>query len=203
MADAHVPDNERRKLDKKSNKMRLLGYSLTSKGYRLYDETNRKLFYRRDVENDFGHKQVTTTVPDQVGEEAKQNDVILTEEKEEVSGVEKLEEETPHEPRQTEITRRAPVRYDYDEYVDTASHQVHHVAYHLYEVDEPTTIQEGQSSEQAAEWKVAMDSEYNSLIENKTWTLVELPPGRKAIGCKWVFKLKHAEDGTVERFKHV
>ena len=28
-----------------------------------------------------------------------------------------------------------------------------------------------------------------------------LPPGRIAIGCKWVFKLKHAGDGTVERFK--
>ena len=46
-----------------------------------------------------------------------------------------------------------------------------------------------------------MDSEYNLLIENKTWKLVELPAGRKAIGCKWVFKLKHAEDGTVKQFK--
>ena len=78
---------------------------------------------------------------------------------------------------------------------------MHHVAYHLSEVDEPTNIQEAQSSEQAAEWKVAMDSEYNSLIENKTWKLVELPPGRKAIRWEWVFKLKHAKDGTLERFK--
>lgn len=31
--------------------------------------------------------------------------------------------------------------------------------------------------------------------------MVELPPGRKAVGCKWVFKLKHSCDGTVERFK--
>ena len=75
-----------------------------------------------------------------------------------------------------------------------------HVVYHLSEVDEPSTIQEVKSSDHAAEWKVATDAEYNSLIENKTWKLVELPPGRKAIGCKWV-KLKHDVDGRVERFK--
>ena len=40
MAYAHVPDSERRKLDKKSKKMRFVGYSLTSKGYRLFDGTN-------------------------------------------------------------------------------------------------------------------------------------------------------------------
>ena len=105
------------------------------------------------------------------------------------------------EPRQSVRTRKAPVRYGYDEYADTATHHVHHVAYHLSEIDEPTTMQEARSSDHAAEWKVATDSEYNSLIENKTWELVELPPGRKAVGCKWVFKLKHPGDGTVERFK--
>ena len=61
MAYAHVPDCERRKLDAKSKKMRFVGYSLTSKGYRLFDETNRKLYIRRDVEfneSDFGQKSV-------------------------------------------------------------------------------------------------------------------------------------------------
>ena len=48
---------------------------------------------------------------------------------------------------------------------------------------------------------MATDAEYNSLIKNKTWKLVELPPGRKAIGYKWVFKLKHNVDGRVERLK--
>ena len=30
---------------------------------------------------------------------------------------------------------------------------------------------------------------------------MKLPPGRKSIGCKWVFKVKHAEDGSVEKFQ--
>ena len=205
MAYAHVPDSERRKLDKKSKKMRFVGYSLASKGYHLLDETNRKMYIRRDVEfneNDFGQKQTMTTEPDPRCEEAKRNEVPPRKDEEGEQGeMKKLEEDTPEEPRQSVRTRKAPVRYGYDEYADTATHHVHHVAYHLSEIDEPTTMQEARSSDHAAEWKVATDSEYNSLIENKTWELVELPPGRKADGCKWVFKLKHAGDGTVERFK--
>ena len=48
---------------------------------------------------------------------------------------------------------------------------------------------------------MATDGDFNPLIENKTWKLVELPPDRKARECKWVFKLKHDVDGRVERFK--
>ena len=205
MAYAHVPDSERRKLDKKSKKMRFVGYSLASKGYRLLDETNRKMYIRRDVEfneNDFGQKQTMTTERDPRCEEATRNEVPPRKDEEGEQGeMKKLEEDTPEEPRQSVRTRKAPVRYGYDEYADTETHHVHHVAYHLSEIDEPTTMQEARSSDHAAEWKVATDSEYNSLIENKTWELVGLPPGRKAVGCKWVFKLKHAGDGTVERFK--
>ena len=194
MAYAHVPDCERRKLDTKSKRMRFVGYSLTSKGYRLFDETNQKLYIRRDVEfneSDFGQNSATATEPDPKGMEVKQN----------ADTIAKDEEEEQQEPRRSERTHKIPVRYGYDEYADAATDRVHHVAYHLSEVDEPSTIQEAKSSDHAAEWKVATDAEYNSLIENKTWKLVELPPGRKAIGCKWVFKLKHDVDGRVERFK--
>ena len=180
---AHVPEGERRKLDSKSKRMRFVGYSLTSKGYSLFDETNRKLYIRRDVEfneNNFGQTKVMTTEPDQNGEETKQNAVTTTGD-EEQEGETKKSEDMPQVARQSERTRKAPVRYGYDEYADTSTHRVHHVAYHLCEVDKPTTLQEAMSSEHAAEWKVATDSEYNSLIENKTWKLVVLPPGRVAV----------------------
>ena len=38
MAYAHIPDAQRQKLDKKSEKLRFVGYSIRSKGYRLFDE---------------------------------------------------------------------------------------------------------------------------------------------------------------------
>ena len=49
------------------------------------------------------------------------------------------------------------------------------------------------------EWKEATDSEYQSLLENETWDLVDLPENRKAIGCKWVFKVKYDENEQVEK----
>lgn len=36
---------------------------------------------------------------------------------------------------------------------------------------------------------------------DKTWTLEDLPQGKKAIGCQWVFRIKHRSDGSIERYK--
>ena len=38
------------------------------------------------------------------------------------------------------------------------------------------------------QWKNATDEEYNSLMKNHTWDLVELPEGKNIVGCKWIFK---------------
>lgn len=54
---------------------------------------------------------------------------------------------------------------------------------------------------QQPQWKSAMNDEYMALLRNNTWTLVTLPPGRRAIGCKWVFKVKEKPDGSIDRYK--
>lgn len=46
-----------------------------------------------------------------------------------------------------------------------------------------------------------MQQEIAALEENNTWELVDLPPGKQAIGSKWVYKIKHKVNGEVERFK--
>jgi hypothetical protein len=66
---------------------------------------------------------------------------------------------------------------------------------------EPETIKQALSGAEAEEWKQAADAEFLSLVENKTWTLVDLPEGKKPLKCKWVFKRKLHSDGTIEKYK--
>ena len=51
------------------------------------------------------------------------------------------------------------------------------------------------------EWLDAMDIEITALEENGTWIVCSLPAGKKAVGCKWVYKIKLNADGTLERYK--
>ena len=46
-----------------------------------------------------------------------------------------------------------------------------------------------------------MQAEFDSIMKNDTWELVDCPAQRKAIGTKWVWKVKHKSDGTLEKFK--
>jgi hypothetical protein len=46
-----------------------------------------------------------------------------------------------------------------------------------------------------------MDDEYAALMKNKTWQLVSLRPNQNLIDCKWVYKIKHKSDGSVDRYK--
>ena len=46
-----------------------------------------------------------------------------------------------------------------------------------------------------------MNKELRALKENKTRTLTKLPPGRKAMGYKWLYKTKYYPTGEVERHK--
>lgn len=46
-----------------------------------------------------------------------------------------------------------------------------------------------------------MQEELSSLRKHGTWKLVDLPPGRKPVKCKWVYKVKLKSDGSIERYK--
>ena len=77
---------------------------------------------------------------------------------------------------------------------------VHHYAYmvKVVQVQEPTCFEEAVGK---LEWDQAMDEEMAALDVNQTWDLAPLPEGKKAIGCKWVYKIKHNADGLVSRYK--
>jgi len=39
------------------------------------------------------------------------------------------------------------------------------------------------------EWFQAIKEEYDALLKNNTWTLVDFPPNCTIVGCKWVFRI--------------
>ncbi|GAA0143116.1 transmembrane signal receptor [Lithospermum erythrorhizon] len=50
-------------------------------------------------------------------------------------------------------------------------------------------------------WRAAMKMEIQAHENNHTWTLASLPPGKQALGRRWIYRVKHQSDGTVERFE--
>ncbi|GAA0186022.1 transmembrane signal receptor [Lithospermum erythrorhizon] len=56
-------------------------------------------------------------------------------------------------------------------------------------------------AEKQKEWVEAMNEEIYAIQKSKTWELATLPKGKKAIGVKWVFKIKKNAKGDIERYK--
>lgn len=70
-----------------------------------------------------------------------------------------------------------------------------------YVQNDPTSIQEAKKRSDWPQWKQAINEEYSSLMKNQTWSLCELPKGRRAISNKWVFKLKLKANGEIDKYK--
>lgn len=48
------------------------------------------------------------------------------------------------------------------------------------------------------QWREAMKREIQALENNGTWSLIHLPPGKKAIDLKWIYKIKYRPNGEIE-----
>jgi hypothetical protein len=57
------------------------------------------------------------------------------------------------------------------------------------------------NSNEADEWRKAMDAKIDSPHILGVWKLTTLPADRKAIGCKWVFKRKYDAQGNLQKYK--
>ena len=59
--------------------------------------------------------------------------------------------------------------------------------------DEPMDLDDVMKSSDSSKWICAMEEEMQSLLKNQTWDVVPLSKRNRAIGCKWIYKVK--DDG--------
>ena len=150
-----------------------LGYGKEPKGYRLYDPNEGKVIFSRDVKFSEGEKEEGTATNNAP---AHLIELDFTDNCEMTSDSENCPTEQPIAesiPRRSERERRPP---------------------NFYEIKVNVTSQSPKEPK-------AMETEMQSLKANKVWDLVELPKGRKAIGSKWVYKVKTGADDQIERYK--
>ncbi|KAM2705568.1 hypothetical protein EV1_034766 [Malus domestica] len=91
-------------------------------------------------------------------------------------------------------------RYPISEVISNHSFSNSHIAF-LTEVStlvEPNTFQEANL---IPHWRKTMSEELQALEENCTWSIVQLPPRKKAGKSRWVYKTKLKYDGSIERHK--
>jgi hypothetical protein len=50
-------------------------------------------------------------------------------------------------------------------------------------------------------WAEAIQAELTKLQALGTWEYTELPPRKKAVGCKWVFTIKYTPTRLIDRYK--
>lgn len=65
-------------------------------------------------------------------------------------------------------------------------------------IPEPTSFKQ---TKNFSEWPEAMNEELKALERNSTWIVCFIPPGKRAIRCRWIYKIKVNADGTIERYE--
>lgn len=216
----HVPDSLRKKLSKKGEKHVFVGYEGNSTNYRLYNTETGKIKVSRHV---VFNENSSVTLPRQNTvlvniknnqQDVNENDVAENKfpvENEPTPDVE--EPETSKTFSQRDLQQREKVE-------ETERSKTYHLRQrqnlrlpeylNSYEVENelnltefniPLTYEEAMKSPERDNWKIAINEELESLEVNKTWELTTLPPGKKPVGSKWVFKIKSSPNKSNIRFK--
>lgn len=206
--------HDKKKLDSKSEKGVFIGYDKNSPAYLVYYPESEKVQKHRLLkfatkktteqqtqtvlnsdDDDYDINRTTSTPNPEVNvtSESVQDEPEVNSP---VSNSEAQTSETNKERYPTRV-RKKP---DYlSEYVtDETDDQVLTNVDYCYRLVSgvPQTFKEAVTSPNSNSWTKAMDDEIQSLKENNTYTLTNLPRGKSIVGGKWVYAIKKNEDGT-------
>uniref|UniRef100_A0A2N9J1S8 Integrase catalytic domain-containing protein n=1 Tax=Fagus sylvatica TaxID=28930 RepID=A0A2N9J1S8_FAGSY len=208
---AHVPKEQRLKLDDKATPCIFVGYGDAKFGYKLWDPKKKKMIRSRNevfhedenitnYEKSEKSKSTVEGVSD-LTPTSSSSDIATDIEEVQVEnygdepagvdgddaidteGVEQGEQPIPPEMEEPQVRRSTRERHPSTRY-STSEYVL------ITDEGEPESFQEVQSHKDKQGWMKVMHEEMNSLHKNNTYELVELPKGKKALRNKWVFKLK-------------
>ena len=66
--------------------------------------------------------------------------------------------------------------------------------------NEPSNYEEATEKK---EWKNAMIKEYRSIMKNDVWDVVPRLEGKSVVTSKWIYKIKHVANGSIEKYKAI
>ncbi|POM68330.1 Integrase catalytic core protein [Phytophthora palmivora] len=202
---AHVPKQKRKKLDDTGVKCVFLGYAKQRKAYRLLEVSDGSIVISRSVT--FAEAPLV-----KVPRDAMEGvfDITNDNDAEDINnegGAEEGFRTPPTRPRQEpafryeqEFPNLRRGQFNLDDFEAD-----HDSLYCLHTEDDDgeraVTYDEVMKSKYNGEWLHAMGSEMKSLEDHQTWTLVDMPSDKKAIGCKWGFRIKRDPNDSIVKFK--
>lgn len=218
-----IPDEKRKKFDKKSQKMILIGFCENTKGYRLFDPITKSIVTSRDIivnekpskssdflnstlEND-SHEEISASVGDMSENSSfTEQSEIFSDSSDEYNPQEDLFDtdssssfqnvlnETADEPETTRKSTRQRKPKNFDDYVTYACQT------DVNAEDVPLSVSDALSRTDSDRWRQAIEAELASFEENDAWEVVEKPDSATVVKCKWVFKKKFDSENNV-RYK--
>ncbi|KAL0334047.1 UNVERIFIED_CONTAM: Retrovirus-related Pol polyprotein from transposon RE1 [Sesamum angustifolium] len=176
------------KFEPRASKCVFMGYSQIHKGYRLYNIADKTIFTSRDVqfhESQFPFEQISPTPTSYLPAPA--------------TDITSYPSPSPAQVDSTTSSSVSPVPV-YSSLTPPSAHvaTLRRSQRQVNVIHEPRTFAEANKHPQ---WRVAMDKELEALENNSTWDLTTLPAGKRAIGSRWVYKVKLHQDGSIERYK--
>jgi hypothetical protein len=218
----YIPKEKRNKLDPSGKKGIFVGYCEVSKAFRVYIPGYHHIEISRDVtfDEDAALKKSRRCQLEEVYEEEPVasrvaepvREVIASPDEEILEDHDILEFQEP--PQMTISHKRKPawareLIQDGEKYgvPEGTTRQVKRPkpfsGYMALMCDllekEPTCFEE---VIQKKEWADAMTEEYQSIIKNNVWEIVPRPTSKDVVSSKWLFKIKHLVDGSIEKYKN-
>jgi hypothetical protein len=189
-----------------------VGYSDSSKAYRIYIPEQHKIEVSKDVT--FNEKMAFKKSIEETIEEEEYEEPI--EESTENQNDEKKQPDHPMQPCDNIDSDTLPKIKKRPAWLEATLQEVEglkapdgtsrkskkpkrfssYAAYMMKLLDkEPTTFEE---AVQKGQWKEAMTEKHQSIMKNEVWEIVPRPKEKSVVTSKWVYKIKHAADGSVD-----